>query len=113
MGIRRVFYKSVRSRKKSPRPQEEEGKLKMKPEAGLVPGGEEERLNMFLCSHEEAARLRCLLPGWALGRLSRKLEVRRDQQVLHATGAAGAAWMTATYLTWDTPSAEEQGAELS
>lgn len=109
MRIRRVFYKSVWSRKKSPRPQEEEGKLKMKPEAGLVPGGKEERLNMFLCSHEEAAQLRCLLPGWALGRLSRKLEVRRDQQVLHA---AGAAWMAATYLTWDTPSAEEQGAEL-
>lgn len=35
--------------------QEEEGKLKMKP-AGLVPGGKEERLNIFLCSHHASGR---------------------------------------------------------
>lgn len=67
----------------------------------------------MLPAGEEAVRLRCLLLGWALGRLSRKLEARRDQQVLHAAGAARASQMAATYLTWDPPSAEERGAELS
>lgn len=67
----------------------------------------------MLLAGKEAAQPRCVLPGAALGRLSRKLEARRDQQVLHRAGATRASWMAATYLTWDPPSAEEQDAELT
>lgn len=67
----------------------------------------------MLPAGEDVAQLRCLPLQLVLDRLSRRLEARRDQQVLHAAGVARASQTAAKYLTWDPPCAEERGAELT
>lgn len=61
----------------------------------------------MLLAGEEIAQLRCLPLQLVLDRLSRRMEVRQDQQVLCAAGAARASETAAKYLTWDPPCAEE------